>query len=227
MSTARSGRDRTMRRPPRWRCRWRSRPGSAGRAWDRRSAPARRAACGFLCTPPSRPRGASAAVMALMSSGRAPSSRSTRGDGFALADGDGALVPGGAAGGLRGWSSAAALRFPARCGPRSRHRDPRSLRRQCQLGVAGHFRRDRTRRPLPVQLAASRTRPSTSSIEHHRCDLRARQFLGEVGGDERYFGIDLCIGSVVGRSRTGSGGLGGLHLLRVECRNVGGQFGGR
>ena len=79
---------------------------------------------------------------------------------------------------------------------------------------------------LPVQLAASRTRTSTSSIDSTAAILARGSTAGEVGGDEGDLGVDFGVGRVVGRRRAGRG-FGRLHAQRIEGRDVGGEFGGR
>ena len=95
-------RGRRARRPPRRWCRWRRRRGPAAAACRRSAAPAGRAASGLPSVPPSRPRAPSAVGDRLDVVRRRAEVAQDRGDGVALLERDGPLVPGIAAGRLRG-----------------------------------------------------------------------------------------------------------------------------
>ncbi len=172
-------------------------------------------------TPPSRPRGPSAVVTSLMSSGRTPRSRSTEPTELALLQRRGPLAPGIAAGGLRGGLGQQGDVFRRDAGLEAR------IGVGLSFGRVGH---------LDGGLAVGRQRAGAADpdggVAHphhhlvhgqHRRQLGLRQHRGEIARDEGHFRIRLGA-RVVGRR--GAAGQFGFrqHLLRVEGRDVGRQL---
>ena len=146
-----------------------------------------------------------------------------RSDRLALLQGDGALVPGIAAGGLRGGLGQQGDVFRRDAGLEAR------------IGVGAAFRRVGHLEVGPVGGERSGAADPDRGVAHphhhlvhgqHHRELGLRQDRREVAGDEGHFRIRL------GARVVGGGGAAGRfrfrqHLLRIERRDIGRQLGQR